>query len=413
MDFNSLFNTMIIGKKYFTSKELKYDKNVGIHLSPYDYKQFVLFKDKEVLKRDERIYNVLNLKTFNNTGIYFCFSSELIAYLDSYLNLIIDDLHEMNKPMLIRNMDDITLSRIYSEVEGTLNIESVPTTRKVVAEIAQGKRDPKSLNEQIIKNMIDGIEFVNKCPDFNEDNLYHLYNILSNGCLDEEDKLINGNHYRHDGVEVGGYNGCPFEKIKECMDSLFTFVEENKSNSTLLPVLPHIVHYYILYIHPYFDYNGRAARMVSYWISLLSNNKALPTIISEAINQTKGRYYSAISETRDADNDLTYFLTYIFDISIDYILAYKNIEEIDQMLKNKSIVLSSVEKAYFKKILICNKGKFTHNDFSMWIDVNMTKQGALKILNNFCEYGLLISNISKSNKKMFEVDSNVIKYSKQ
>ena len=411
MDFDLLFKKMLVGRKYFTSRELKYDNDVGIHLSPYDYKQFVLFKDKEVLN-ENKFYKTLDLKTFNDSGVYFCYSSELIAIMNSYLDLILDDILKGNKPMMVRNMDDITLSRIYSEVEGTLNIEAVPTTRKVVAEIAQGKRDPKTLNEQIIKNMIDGIDFVNKCPDFNEENLYLLYNILSKGCLDEEDKLINGNHYRHDGVEIGGYNGCPFGKIKECMDSLFKFIEENKTGKRLSPFLPHIAHYYVLYIHPYFDYNGRTARMVSYWVSLLCNKQMVPTVISEAINQTKSQYYSAISETRDADNDLTYFLTYIFNISIDYILAYKNIEEIDQALKNKSITLSSVDKAYFKKILICNKGKFTHNDFTKWIDVNMTKQGALKELNNLCEYGLLKSEASKSGKKMFEINRAAIKYSR-
>ena len=412
MEFSKLFETMLLGKKYFTSQELKYDANVNVHLSPYDYKQFVLFKDKEVLK-DNKFFRNLNLKTFNNTGVFFCLSKELLTITNSYLDLILEDLIKMNKPMLVRNMDDMTLSRIYSEVEGTLNIESVPTTRKAVSEIAQGKRDPKTLNEQIIKNMIDAIDFVNKCPDFNEDNLYFLYNLLSNGCLDEEDKLINGNHYRHDGVEVGGYNGCPFTKIKECMDSLFEFVETSKTNKQLLPFLPHVVHYYILYIHPYFDYNGRTARMVSYWVSLLCNKQIIPTIISEAINQTKAQYYSAISETRDADNDLTYFLTYIFNISIDYALMYKNIEEIDQTLKNKLITLSSVEKAYLKKILICNRGYFTHSDFTNWIGVDMTKQGALKILNAFCDYGLLLSDISKSNKKIFKVNPQIIKYSRK
>ena len=307
-------------------------------------------------------------------------------------------------------MDDILLSRIYSEVEGTLNIESVPTTRKAVVEIATGKRDPKTLNEQIIKNMIDGVTFINKCPDFNEDNLYRLYNILSSGCLDEEDKLIDGNIYRHDAVEVGGYYGCPQNKIKECMDSLFSFVNNHLNDPLLFQYLPHIAHYYVLYIHPYFDYNGRTARMVSYWISLLNNKRMFPPVISEAINQTKNQYYRAISESRDSGNDISYFLLYIFKVAVNYFLTYKNIEEIEQTLKNNSVVLSNNDKAYFKKILISNKGKFTYNDFIKWINVDMTKQGALKILNSFCEYGLLNSDTSSSNKKLFEVNQEMIRY---
>lgn len=407
MDYKDIFDKMIFNN-YYTSKELMYDRNVNILLNPFDYKKFLDYK-KALIDTSSYIRK-LDLVSFNDAPLFYALPASLIHIAASYLKLINEDLMTSNLPIMFRNFDDMTLSRIYSEVEGTLNIESVPTTRKVVDEIASGKRDPKSLNEQIIKNMIEGIDFVNKCPDFNEDNLFELYKILSNCCLDEEDKLLDGEKYRHDGVEVGGYKGCPADKIKECMDSLFVYVNSNLKNSDLFIYLPHIAHYYIAYIHPYFDYNGRTARMVSYWVSLLMNKGYLPPVISEAINQTKNQYYASLSETRDANNDLTYFLEYIIGVSIKYFLTYKNVEALDQEMKNKSIVLSNTEKVYIKKILISNKGKFTYNDFKEWVDINMTKQGALKILNNLESYGFLNSEITKSNKKLFEVNMSMVQY---
>lgn len=386
-----------------------YDKNVGILLNPFDYQKFLEFKG-DYNKTNNKYFKKVELKTFNNAPMFIVLSTSLLQIENSYLRLINEDFKGNNQTLLMRNLDEMTLSRIYSEIEGTLNIESVPTTRKVVDEIASGKRDPRSLNEQIIKNMFKGIEYVGKCPAFNEENLFKLYTILSDGCLDEEDKLLPNNIYRHDSVEVGGYRGCPEWQVKECMDSLFDFVNRNLKSDEFYIHLPHIAHYYIVYIHPYFDYNGRTARMVSYWISLLQNKGLIPPVISEAINQTKSLYYSALSETRDAKNDLTYFLQYIFNVSIKYSLAYKNLEEITQTLKNDSIVLSSTEKVYIKKILISSKGKFTYNDFVEWIDINMTKQGALKVLNNIESYGILTSTITKSNKKLFEINQNLIKY---
>ena len=407
MDFENLLENLICSKKYYTSKEIMYGTEPGIFLSPYDYQQFLKYKDSSL----SELIHSLDLKTFNKCGIYFTHAFELDALFDTYASLVIQDFEQKNSFLSIRNMDDISLSRIYSEVEGTLNIESVPTTRKAVVELANGKRDPKTLNDQIIKNMLDGIEFVNKCPEFNEDNLYKLYNILSKGCLDDDHKLRENEYYRYDVVEIGNYKGCPVSKIKECMDSLFEFVNEHLKDSSLLFFLPHIAHYYVAYIHPYFDYNGRTARMVSYWISLLTNQNVLPPVISEAINQTKSQYYAALSETRDAHNDLTYFLLYIYKVSISYFLTYKNIEEADQSLINKGIVLTNVEKAYLKKIMISNTGKFTHKEFTKWVDVDMSKQGALKILNKLCDYDLLISSIpEKSNIKVFEVNPKIIKY---
>ena len=195
------------------------------------------------------------------------------------------------------------------------------------------------------------------------------------------------------------------------MDSLFAFVNDNlKNNGEFTRYLPHIAHYYLVYVHPYFDYNGRTARMVSYWLSMLTNRHILPPVVSEAINQTKSKYYYALEETRDSHNDLTYFLLYIYDVSIKYFLTYKNVEEISDTLKNKAILLSDLEKNYIKKILISNKGKFTHQDFTSWINVDMSKQGALKILNYFVECGVLNVIENASNKKLYELNSSMIRY---
>ncbi len=409
-DYKEIFDKML-KEKYFTSKELQYDNEVRIFMTPYDYHEFLSYKDN-LIKKGDNLINRLNLKSFNGGYIHFSNCVELLILQSSYLRILSEDSHNTNVPLSIRNMDDITRSRIYSEVEGTLNIESVPTTRKAIEELAIGKRDPKTLNDQIIKNMIEGVDFVNKLPEFNKDNLYVLYNILSKGCLSEENKLHDGDYYRYDSVEVDRYKGCPNDKIEECMDSLFDFVNEalKNKNSNIGYLLPHIVHYYIVYIHPYFDYNGRTARMASYWISLLTNGKLFPQIVSETINQTKSEYYNALSETRDANNDLTYFLIYLFKISIKCCLTYLNIENICFKLQDERITLTNTEKMYLKKILISSKGKFTYGDFIKWINVDMTKQGALKMLNGFVCYNILIAETSKSNQKIFSINDEMIKY---
>ncbi len=70
------------------------------------------------------------------------------------------------------------------------------------------------------------------------------------------------------------------------MDSLFAFVNENLKNPKLKFFLPQLAHYYLLYVHPYFDYNGRTARMVSLWLYFLTGN-VYPSFISEGIDLKK------------------------------------------------------------------------------------------------------------------------------
>lgn len=205
-------------------------------------------------------------------------------------------MHSLRQSFSPALSEEILKSRIYSEIEGSLSIEEVPTTRRKINEITSGKRKPKNQNEIIIRNMAEGIRFVMGKPIFNKTNPHALYSILSDGCLLEEKRLKEGDFYRYDGVSVDGYLGCPAHKITESMDSLFRFVEDNLQNPKTKHILPHIVHYYLLYVHPYFDYNGRTARMSSFGIRQLLGEDDSPTVLSEAINRKKKRILSCFRE---------------------------------------------------------------------------------------------------------------------
>ena len=406
---------LLIKDKYYGEKDLEYNKDVGILFSPYEYKQFVLYKE-QTIGSGKTPFTILPLKTFNSKYIYLSFSNELSAIINSYTDLLIDDANENKSFLTNRHFSDFYKSRLYSEIEGSVNVENVPTTRRRLKELLEENFPAENRNDRIIQNMNEAIKFVHRYPEFNKENLYKLYSLLSKDCLNKDDELRAGEYYRYDSVEVDNYLGCPHQQIEECMDSLFKYVN-NLLNHNLIfnkfvmqTLLPHICHYYILYIHPYFDYNGRTARMVSYWIYLLTNLNYYLPVISEAINQTKSKYYRSIEETRNSNNDITYFLKYIFTVSIDYALCYKNLENIDKHSKNKGIILTDTEMNYVKKIIISCKDKFTYSDFLKACDVDMSKQGAFKLLNKFVECDILNATTAKSKVKLFEINNKVVIY---
>ena len=224
---------------------------------------------------------------------------------------LVSVLEVSNQLVFSLDLDDFLLntrkdSTAYSEIEGSLSIEGVPTTRKRMTKLLQKGAEPTCRNDTIIKNMSLGLKFISERPLFNEGNLASLYEILSKGCLDEEDRLKEGEIYRYDEVEADQYFGCPHSEIRQCMDSLFAFVNANLDNAKLRPFLPSIAHYYLLYSRPYFDCNGRTARTVSLWLGLLAGSFS-PSLISEAIDFEKKDYYLSLKYTRDCGNDLTYF----------------------------------------------------------------------------------------------------------
>ena len=393
-----------LNEKYYSAKELKYGTKPGVFLSALEYKEFLEYKEN-IASLNNKYVTLIPLPTFNSKCLYYSLGNDLKSLLENYDSIINEDLTNIFH-------DDFINSRIYSEIEGTLNVENVPTTRRRLKELLEDNAPIKNKNDIIIKNLKAGIDFVEDLPEFNKENLFKLYTLLSKDSLEKENELLPNNYYRHDTVEISRYHGCPYEKIDENMNIFFDYVNKSLKNksSTNLILLPHICHYYILYIHPYFDYNGRTARMVSYWIYLLSGQNNFPPIISEAINQTKIDYYKAIEETRDAHNDLTYFFKYLLSISIDYVICYQDLIYIEQVAKNNGYVLTSTDLNYIKRILISYNGTFCYLDFLKMINVDMTKQGALKILNKYIDCGFLKVVDTKTKFKMFDIKHENIPY---
>ncbi len=401
---------LVFGANYYSIEDLRYNQKLSIMMSKDELSDFFNEKDKLIQEGEERIFK-LPLKTFNSKCCYYVKGQYLSEKINEYMSTYLEDMEVYQKSIFDRHTDDMLMSRLYSEVEGTLNVENVNTTHKRVKEIYQ-KQELKDRNDIIIKNMLDAVKYIfNDRPTFNKDNLLKLYNILSKDCLDEEDMLKEGAYYRDDTVFIGDFDGAPVSEIEKCMDSLFAFVNDAENIKKYGLLLPHICHYYMVYVHPYFDYNGRTARMVSFWLNILYKIPAAPLFISEAINDNKKDYYKALVNTRLMHNDLTYFLGYILEVATKYSLLYKNLENINDSLEKSGDSLTSTEMGYLKKIIVHNAdGYFNYKTFLEYIQGSMTKAGALKILNSLTEYGLLEKSTNKKKEAIYKVNQSIITY---
>lgn len=400
MDYKQLLTKSIDDDKYYTNTDLRMNKNYNFMLSSNELSEFIRFKEEyDSIDKIET-----SLLSWNSNKIFLYKSKELLSKINDYFEFFKD----------VNTYDDVNpevyLGIICSELEGTLKIEGVNTTRKQIEQIIKTNK-PQSQNDKIIINMVNGLNYINNIKEFNKDSLKELYNILSNGCLDKKDEIGN-NYYRNDMVYISNYEGCPVDKIEKCMDTFFDFINNNLDNkdSIIKLLLPFIAHYYIIYVHPYFDFNGRTARMVQIWIFMLTNNSA-SLFLSEAINDNKNYYYKAIENTRNSRNDLTYFITYLFDLINTYSIVSKNIDEIKNEIEKEGESISANELHYLKRIIINKNIKwFNYKKFIEFEGLDITKQGALKILNKFEKRGFLLSKINSKNEKIFILDESILKY---
>ena len=207
------------------------------------------------------------------------------------------------------------------EIISTCAIENIDITRESVRNILKGYA-PSDEQENRIFGLKKGFEFIaDRKNAITEENLYRLYMMCVGEFLGEEDRLQPGSFYRHDSVFVVSdrveHQGLDYRKIPLYMSSLIEFINNENEMNPLVKAC--IIHFYIAYIHPYFDGNGRIARLVHLWFLIQRGyQSALFIPFSSEIEKSRKAYYNAftlIGENRkfSGKTDVTPIISYFVD----------------------------------------------------------------------------------------------------
>lgn len=289
---------------------------------------------------------------------------------------------------------------VFSEIESSLAIEGVRSTRAEIEKLNKIEYDDlDELNDIIVKNMLLGYEFV-KNNDITKDNIIQLYKILSKKCLKENEQLLPGHFYRHDEVNIVDAanavvdKGVDWKRLPNLMDELIVYINKEKTYEEHL-IASHVIHFYMVFLHPYFDYNGRMARVMSFWYNFKHAPSLSLLLVSEAINNKihKYGYYNAIVNSRNAGNDITYFLEYMGNIVLKYTKIYINFYTIQNKLKGNGQGLSRATEIALKYVLalpVTGDGYFDWKAYKDFSHDDFSKQYYLRLLNALAEQGILI-----------------------
>lgn len=257
---------------------------------------------------DELYYKTLPILDFDSNSIVFIENHAAINQNAVKLLLQSQDLH-----FGIKAAED--------EIIATSAIESIDFSRDSVRRILKGMA-PNDEQENRILGVKHGLEFIADTGNkITEDNLYQLYMMTIGDFLTGDDKLLDGNLYRHDTVYVVSdrveHSGLDHKKVPEFMKSLIAFINAEDDINDLIKAA--IIHFYIAYVHPYFDGNGRMARLVHLWF-LLQNGyqSALFIPFSSQIEKSRKAYYDAFTAVEENKNysgkiDVTPFILYFIN----------------------------------------------------------------------------------------------------
>ena len=194
--------------------------------------------------------------------------------------------------------DVCSSSAAEDEIYYSLGIENIDTSRESVRRILAGYA-PQDASEERIYGMKQGMQFISDYHnEINEENLYRLYQMTIGNYLEPGNRLPDDSFYRNDDVYVIGgkktHKGLDSKLIPEYMRVLMAFINTESDIDDLAKAA--VIHFYIAYIHPYFDGNGRIARLMQLWYLVQRGYpSAMLVSFSALIMESRKLYYKAYS----------------------------------------------------------------------------------------------------------------------
>lgn len=290
---------------------------------------------------------------------------------------------------------------IIEEAISSSQLEWAMTSSKVAREMITSNRKPAWRDEKMILNNYQAMNYVKddlKNDTLDISKLLELQSILTNWTLEEPDQEW---RLRKDSDEIVVqdkiswkiYHVPPSEQ--ELYDELKVFIEyaNDKEEWFTHPFLKAIIlHFWIWYLHPFCDGNGRTARAIFYWYLLKKGYWGFSYIpISKLIKESKKKYSNAYIYSEQDDYDLTYFLVYIsnktnqsFKEFSDYVLSKQ---------KKQKIILGDLLHLWFNErqnklitYFLENKKWYTNNMVHKnyyWISINTAKSDLESLLDKW------------------------------
>lgn len=192
--------------------------------------------------------------------------------------------------------------------------------------------DNQDGKQKKVLNLYNAYRFILEKKDIDKETLRELYRLISDGLIDPRDQAKMGEYYRRDEVCISNLTyfderitGVPYRIVDKYVDYLLEYIKTAKAeNYTDNFIISQIVHFYLIFIHPYFDCNGRTSRTVAMWYLLNSKANAFLNF-NRSIPFSKGTYNKSINKSRTT-SDLTHFVKYILEtekaqLEKDYIIA--------------------------------------------------------------------------------------------
>jgi Fic family protein len=266
-------------------------------------------------------------------------------------------------------------------------IEGNPLTLEEVRALEEGRPltavTPRSRKE--VLNYFAGLKFIEKGVRKNSirhEDVLRLHKIIGNGVMEQGE----AGRYRQLQVRVGAYVPPPPEQVSGRMAELLEWW--NKEAAKWSPVISSaVVHYEFEAIHPFADGNGRTGRALALW-ELYRRGFDTHHIFSvdEFYWENRSRYYETLDSVRRGGGDLTGWLEYAAEgLHTTLNNVWTRIQRLTARTAAKKIVLRPKQE----RLLHMLRDRSSLTPKEIWEGLDVSKQGAMDLLNPLIEAGLV------------------------
>lgn len=299
-----------------------------ISLTKYFYQHTQEEYETEYIRRLEAPFTVhfnIPIHQYNRKSAYpafLCYTGEILRLVEKFYKTYEQFLYTVNTvPPIV--LYQFTRLSIVEEVKSTNDIEGVHSTKKEIREIIEKKGTHYHRLQSVVHQYLEllGEEEIkfDTCQD-----IRNFYDDFTHQEITRENpqNRLDGSLFRKEPVQIQAATGktihqglYPESRIIEALDQALRILH---SEEYPLLIRLALFHYFFVYIHPFYDGNGRTDRFITSYFLSRQFHRLLAVRLSIYIKRNQSRYYHMLEEADSERNrgDMTPFVMGFLEILI-------------------------------------------------------------------------------------------------
>ena len=217
------------------------------------------------------------------------------------------------------NSQRFLISSIIEEAISSSQMEGASTTRNVAKEMLRKNITPKDKSQRMIYNNFQTIQYLSahtKEP-LTVELILQIHKLMTDKTMENPNDC--GTFRKNNDVVVEDaitheivHTPPSYSEIPNAIEWLVDFANNDNPDHFIHPIIKAtIIHFFISYLHPFVDGNGRTARALFHWYMLKEGYWLTQYMsISRIIYKTKASYEKSFLYAEADENDMGYFITY-------------------------------------------------------------------------------------------------------